>query len=129
MKWTAKQVACHLDGDELAQEGTEGLGILTSDRTQVLSAAERVECLHDRLLNVRSDLVGSALLSAGSWPLSASWHVPSIFSKIVPATVKNLEDRLAHTAVILLRVPFLRPPVLGEPFALAILFQSTFDWS
>ena len=29
-----------LDGDELAQEGAEGLGILTSDRTQVFSAAE-----------------------------------------------------------------------------------------
>src|SRR6476659_4524232 len=41
------RVTCHLDGDELAQEGAEGLGILTSDHTQVLNAAERAECLHD----------------------------------------------------------------------------------
>ena len=39
----------------LAQKGAEGLGILTSDRTQVLDATERVECLQDRLLNVRGD--------------------------------------------------------------------------
>jgi hypothetical protein len=58
-----------------AQKGAEGLGIITSDRTQVLNTTEGVECLQDRLLNVRGDLVGAALLSAGSWPLAASWHV------------------------------------------------------
>jgi hypothetical protein len=37
-------IARDLGGDELAQKGAEGLGILTSDRTQVLDATERVEC-------------------------------------------------------------------------------------
>jgi hypothetical protein len=68
-------IARDLDGDELAQEGAEGLGILCSNLAPVLSTAENAESLHDRLADIRGDLVGTALLSAGPWPLSASWHV------------------------------------------------------
>ena len=138
-------VAPDLDGHELAQEGAEGFGILTSDRAQVLdidtagqarsggaswsgsnwvlpgdgtgfvavdergivislmtskgsqdAAAEQADrdptgrhprsmsgalslgrsrWAEDRLADIRGDLVGSALPPAGSWPLSAAWHV------------------------------------------------------
>ena len=78
------RVASDLDGDELAQEGAEGLGILTSDRTQVLDAADRAECLKDRLLNVRGDLVGAALFGrTRRFPPRRMFENPSIFSKIL----------------------------------------------
>src|SRR5262249_21977829 len=64
-----------LDGHDLAEEDAKALGVGDGHTLQVLDATECAECFQDPLLNVRSDFVGHALLSARSLALAASWHV------------------------------------------------------
>jgi hypothetical protein len=86
-------IAPDLDGDELAQEGAEGPGILRSDRKEVLSATEDAESPHDRLANVNtrggcsdpsmpSSTANATSLSAASTKLKHFRRIPTCFEKL-----------------------------------------------
>jgi hypothetical protein len=82
-------IARDLGGDELAQKGAEGLGILTSDRTQVLDATERVESLQGRSSNSRVLFVPQDVFESSSTGAGLRAAEPFFSSAGVAARLRN----------------------------------------